>query len=62
MNQQKKKAPNKAEAAASVKVAWSRHAWDDYCYWQTTNMAIVRETNGLLEEISHDPFRGTGKP
>lgn len=62
MNQQHKKARNKAEAAKGVKVAWTAHAWDDYCYWQTANMAIVREINGLIEEISRDPFRGTGKP
>lgn len=62
LNQQKKTAQNKAEAASRVKVAWSSHAWDDYCYWQTANMAIVREINGLLQEISRDPFRGTGKP
>ncbi|SAK52729.1 addiction module toxin, Txe/YoeB [Caballeronia temeraria] len=62
MNQQKKKARNKAEAVSAVKVAWSDHAWDDYLFWQKTDMAVVREINGLLEEISRDPFRGTGKP
>jgi toxin YoeB len=62
MNQQKKKARNKAEAESAVKVAWSDHAWDDYLHWQHVDMAIVREINGLLEEISRDPFRGTGKP
>ncbi|MCG5077625.1 Txe/YoeB family addiction module toxin [Paraburkholderia tagetis] len=62
MNQQKKKARNKAEAVNAVEVAWSSNAWDDYLHWQATNMAIVREINGLLEEISRDPFRGTGKP
>jgi toxin YoeB len=62
MNQQKKKARNKAEAVSTVEVAWSKNAWDDYRYWQATDMAIVREINGLLEEISRDPFRGTGKP
>lgn len=62
MNQQRKKARNKTEAVNAVEVAWSSNAWDDYLYWQATDMAIVREINGLLEEISRDPFRGTGKP
>jgi toxin YoeB len=62
MNQQKKKARNKSEAESAVKVAWSDHGWDDYLYWQQVDMAVVREINGLLEEISRDPFRGTGKP
>ncbi|HKT96290.1 MAG TPA: Txe/YoeB family addiction module toxin [Paraburkholderia sp.] len=62
MIQQKRKAKNKAEAVNAVEVAWSSNAWDDYRYWQATDMAIVREINGLLEETSRDPFRGTGKP
>ncbi|WP_414445298.1 Txe/YoeB family addiction module toxin [Burkholderia sp. 22PA0106] len=60
--QQKKKARNKAEAESAVKVAWSDHGWDDYLYWQQADMTVVREINRLLEEISRDPFRGTGKP
>ncbi|CAG9242882.1 toxin YoeB [Burkholderia territorii] len=59
---QKKKAKNKAAAVSNCKVAWSTNAWDDYLYWQEKNLAIVAEINGLIEEISRDPFRGTGKP
>lgn len=59
---QKKKAKNKAAAASNCKVAWSTNAWDDYLYWQEKNLAIVAEINGLIEEISRDPFKGTGKP
>ncbi|CAG9235081.1 ribosome-dependent mRNA interferase toxin YoeB [Paraburkholderia tropica] len=59
---QQKKARNKHKAASGVKVAWSDHGWNDYLHWQKTNMAIVREINGLIEEIARDPFRGTGKP
>ena len=33
-----------------------------YLYWQQHDLAIVEEINGLVEEISRDPFKGTGKP
>lgn len=59
---QEKKARNKAAAANNVKVAWSKHAWDDYLHWQQSNQKFVIEINRLIEEISRDPFRGTGKP
>lgn len=59
---QKQKAKNKAVAASSSKVAFSSHGWDDYLHWQETDMRIVEEINGLLEEIARDPFKGTGKP
>ena len=49
MNQQKRQARNKAEAVSAVKVVWSDHAWDDYLSWQKTDMAVVRDINGLLE-------------
>ncbi|WP_420956135.1 Txe/YoeB family addiction module toxin [Burkholderia gladioli] len=59
---QKKKAKNKAEVASNCKVAWSDHAWDDYLYWQKHRPEMVDEINRLIEEISRDPFEGTGKP
>lgn len=59
---QQKKAKNKAAAANSVKVAWSKHACDDYLHWQQTNQKFVAEINRLIEEISQHPFKGTGKP
>ena len=59
---QKKKAKSKAAAVSRCKVAWTTNAWDDYLYRQKTDPAIVSEINGLIEEISRDPFKGTGKP
>jgi toxin YoeB len=59
---QKQKAQNKAAAVNKCKVAWSRHAWDDYLHWQERDRKILGEINGLIEEISRDPFRGAGKP
>lgn len=52
----------KPAAEINCKVAWSTNAWDDYLYWQEKNLAIVAEINGMIEEISRDPFKGTGKP
>ncbi|MGN6085648.1 Txe/YoeB family addiction module toxin [Trinickia sp.] len=57
-----KKAKNKAAAVSRCKVAWTTNARDDYLYWQKTDPAIVSEINGLIDEISRDPFKGTGKP
>lgn len=59
---QAKKAKNKAAAVHHCKVAWSSHGWDDYLYWQQHDHAMVAEINRLIEEISRDPFKGTGKP
>lgn len=57
----KQKAKNK-EAAKAIKFAWTDDAWDDYLYWQEHDENKVEEINGLLEECSRDPFKGTGKP
>jgi len=59
---QKKKAANKAAAVNNCKLSWSTDAWEDYLYWQHHDRRIVAEINGLIEEISRDPFKGTGKP
>lgn len=59
---QKQKAKNKAVAENNCKVAWATHAWADCLYWQKQDMRIADEINGLLDEISRDPFRGSGKP
>ena len=45
--------------ARTSRGAGCRH---DYLSWQKTDPAIVSEINGLIEEISRDPFKGTGKP
>jgi toxin YoeB len=59
---QQKKTKNKAAAVNKCKVAWSSNAWEEYLHWQKHAPAMVEEINGLIEEISRDPFRGTGKP
>ncbi len=45
-----------------MKFVFSESAWQDYLFWQTTDKKILKRINGLIKEISRDPFRGTGKP
>jgi toxin YoeB len=54
---QQKKAKNKAAAVNRCKVGWSENAWEDYLYWQAHDKRILGEINGLIEEISRDPFK-----
>lgn len=37
-------------------------AWEDYSYWQETDLEIIEKINDLLREIRKDPFKGIGKP
>ncbi len=45
-----------------MKLVFSRHAWEDYLYWQKTDRQIVRRINALIENIRRSPFKGIGKP
>ena len=45
-----------------MKLVFSRHAWEDYLYWQKTDRQIVRRINALIESIRRSPFQGIGKP
>ena len=45
-----------------MKLVFSRHAWEDYLYWQKTDRQIVRRINALIESIRRSPFKGIGKP
>ena len=45
-----------------MRLVFSRHAWEDYVYWQSTDRQIVRRINALIENISRSPFKGIGKP
>ena len=42
--------------------AWTDEAWEDYIYWQTQDKKILKRINGILKDISRDPFSGIGKP
>ncbi len=43
-------------------LTFSSQAWDDYCYWQKTDKALVKRINALIKEIKRTPFEGIGKP
>ena len=45
-----------------MKYVFSEQAWDDYLFWQKTDKKILKRINGLIKEISRNPFKGTGKP
>ena len=45
-----------------MKVVFSTRAWDDYLYWQKTDMKAVRRINALIKGIQRTPFEGVGKP
>ena len=58
MNQKTK---NKTEAL-SASLLWTDQAWEDYEYWQQTDLQKVRRINKLLADCKRDPFVGLGKP
>ena len=45
-----------------MKLIFSDHAWDDYLYWQKTDMKILVRINTLIRETMRAPLAGMGKP
>ena len=45
-----------------MKIIFSKHAWEDYLYWQRTDRKILERINKLIKQIQRSPFEGTGKP
>ncbi|UAJ78955.1 Txe/YoeB family addiction module toxin [Leifsonia sp. ZF2019] len=46
----------------SRELAFDRHGWDDYCYWQTEDRKTLKRINQLIQDVLRDPFTGIGKP
>jgi toxin YoeB len=44
-----------------VKIAFTRHGWDDYVSWVDDRKTLKR-INRLIAEAVRDPGAGTGKP
>ena len=44
------------------KIQWDTDAWNDYLSWQTQDRKTLKRINRLINEISRDPFHGSGKP
>lgn len=42
--------------------AFTKHAWEDYIYWQDNDSDIAKSINELIKAIKRDPFKGIGKP
>lgn len=45
-----------------MRLIFSEHAWEDYCYWQRTDKKMLLRINALIKEIQRAPFEGIGKP
>ena len=43
-------------------LAWSKHAWQDYLYWQKTDKKTLKRINDLIKEIERHSFEGIGSP
>lgn len=43
-------------------LAWSKHAWQDYLYWQKTDKKTLKRINDLIKEVERQPFEGIGSP
>jgi toxin YoeB len=45
-----------------VRLLFSRHAWEDYLTWQSTDQAGLERLNDLIRDTTRSPFQGIGKP
>ena len=43
-------------------ISFTANGWDNYCYWIETDLVVLEKINKLIQEITREPFRGTGKP
>ena len=45
-----------------MNLIFSDNAWDDYLYWQKTDVKMVKRINALIKNVQRAPFEGIGKP
>jgi toxin YoeB len=45
-----------------VRLVFTPHGWEDYCFWQTTDKATLKRVNRLITDVQREPFDGIGKP
>ncbi|MFA7499034.1 MAG: Txe/YoeB family addiction module toxin [Leucobacter sp.] len=43
-------------------LAFDRHGWEDYTYWQTQDRKALKRISALIKDVMRDPFTGIGKP
>lgn len=58
----KSKSRNKLTPRGSISVAFTRHGWEDYQFWEQSDGEVFRVLNELIEECRRTPHKGTGKP
>lgn len=45
-----------------MNLTFSPQAWDDYIFWQSTDIKTLKRIHELLKEIVRNPHSGIGKP
>jgi toxin YoeB len=45
-----------------MKYVFVDESWEDYVYWQKTDIKKLKRINELLKDITRNPFDGIGKP
>jgi len=45
-----------------MELVWQTNAWEDYLYWQKTDVKILGRINDLIKDCLRSPFKGIGKP
>ncbi len=44
-----------------MRLIFSKHAWDEYLYWQSTDKKTLTRITALIREIQRLPYEGIGK-
>ena len=45
-----------------MKILFDEQGWQDYLFWLESDRKIVRKINGIIKDITREPFSGIGKP
>jgi len=45
-----------------VRLVFTPNGWEDYTSWLTTDRAVLKRINRLIEDALRDPTAGIGKP
>ena len=45
-----------------MRIAFTGPGWDDYQYWVSTDRAMVKRINKVIDDVQRTPFSGIGKP
>lgn len=45
-----------------MNLIFSSKAWDEYLYWQQTDIKILKRINTIIKDIQRSPYEGIGKP